>query len=165
MFRGHDGIGLDCDLYVDGAKVAHVFDSANGGEIEYEPYGKNMEEMKANRAVIATLEKYAKSLPDRPSIFEGEMSSQSLDTLINDILMEMEKEKEVKKLEKKFATHIISYNKETGASRMITYGKPAVALSRIPLDKLQQSYNKLKAEQPAGNEIINTNLRALGIII
>lgn len=165
MFRGHDGIGLDCDLYVDGAKVAHVFDSANGGEIEVEPYGNNMDEMKANRAIIAGLEEYANSLPDVPSIFEGEMVPQNLESLINNILAEMEKEKEIKKLEKKFATHIISHNAETGASRMISYGKPVAPLTRVPLATLQKAYDKLKAEQGAGNAIINTNLRELGIII
>jgi hypothetical protein len=166
IFNGHDGVGLDCDLYVDGVKVAHVFDAADGGEIEYQPYGNTPADVKSNRKKIEELEAYAKSLPEVPCIFrEGDTVPQDLDSLINNILVEMEKEKEAKKLEKKFPTHIISYNKETGASRMVSYGKPVVLLSRVPLAKLQQSYNNLKAQQKAGDEIINTNLRALGIVI
>lgn len=166
MFKGHDGVGLDCDLYVDGVKVCHVFDDARGGEVDFEPYGNTPAEVKINRGLLIKAEEYARSLPGSPSIFnEDVMMPNDLESLINNILAEMEKEKEIKKLEKKFATHIISYNKETGASRMISYGKPVVLLSRVTLAKLQQSYDNLKAQQPAGNEIINTNLSALGIII
>ena len=34
LFRGHDGVGLSCDLYINNKKLAYCFDDARGGEME-----------------------------------------------------------------------------------------------------------------------------------
>lgn len=163
MFKGHDGVGLDCDLYVNGKKVAHVFDDARGGEVEYDAYGDSHEERKANANILHELEEYAKTLPKVESEFFPEGLDQNLDGLINNILMDMEKEKTMKKIQKLFVTHIIIMGKNDESYRMLSYGKPAIRLAAMPKEKLQADINQIKAELKEGERIANTNLQALGI--
>lgn len=167
LFRGHDGTGLDCDLYVNGIKTAHVFDSAHGAEVEFRPYGMTLEEGKANRVLLQMAEDYAKNLPEEPCIFEaGKTVPQCLESVINKILIEMEEEKQMKKFEKKFPTNFVLYDKAAGTIRSTSFGKPvAVPLSTIPIARLQETYNNLKTSLKGGEVIINTNLTALGIIL
>ncbi len=161
MFKCHDGIGLDCDLYVDGKKVCHVFDSAHGGGNEYHAYGPDY---KANNKIIQDLEEYAKTLPETPSSYGGTLK-QDLDSIINDILMKMEKEKMQKKSEKKFGTHIIVGVPEGNSVREYAYGKPARALNTLPKAKLQADFNTIKASLKEGEQILNTNLQDMGIVL
>lgn len=104
VFKGHDGVGLDCDLYVNGKKVAHVFDDASGGQVEYQAYGPDVQE---NWKILEELQAYAKTLPKVKSEYFPEGLDQDLDGLINNILMDMEKEKAMKKIAKMFVNHII----------------------------------------------------------
>jgi hypothetical protein len=129
-FRGHDGVGLDCDLYVNGKKVATVFDSANGGSWDISPYGKTPEEIKSNRALLQELEEHIKTLPEKqwPAELGGGNYQQDLETFINDLLYEMEKAKVEKALEKKFPTHFVLYNKTAGTTRTSSFGKPSGTL-------------------------------------
>jgi hypothetical protein len=166
-FRGHDGVGLDCDLYVDGKKIAHVFDDARGGEVEYEAYGPGPD-FQANRKILQDLETYAKTLPEikLPANLGGGSLPMDLDSLINDILKDMEYQKFEKKLKKKFPTHILIGVPKTGQYREFSYGKPTWALSKIPKDKLQADVDKIKAQLKPKEKFINDiHLRTLGIII
>lgn len=165
MFRGHDGVGLDCDLYVDDKKVAHVFDSASGGENEYEPYGENQNEFKANRKILEELEEYAKTLPEKKSTFNEETYPHDLGDIINDILNELEKEKSAKKIVKMFDTHIIAGIPNGDSVREWSYGKPKLQLRTLPVAKLQADIILIKTKLKAGEQILNTNLRALGLEI
>ena len=165
--KGHDGVGLNCDLYVDGKKVSEVHDDAYGGGNEYNPCGKTPAEVKANRKILADLEDYAKTQTYECEFTEKKtIMTKNLDIIIDEILHEQEKEKEAKKLEKKFPTHFVLLNKSTGAVRTSSFGKPRVhLLSDIPVARLQASYDNLKTQLMEGEKIINTNLRALGINI
>jgi len=162
LFRGHDGTGLDCDLYVDGKKVAHVFDDARGGEVEYQAYCPNVQE---NWKILEELEAYAKTLPKIESEFFPEGMEQDLDGLINNILMDMEKEKTMKKIAKLFVNNIVIMGKNDESYRTMAYGKPGRPLHMLPKEKLQADINKIKAELKEGERIANTNLQALGITV
>lgn len=165
--RGHDGCaGLNCDLYVDGKKVAQVHDDARGGGNEYQPYGKDIVEIKANRQIIADLEAYAETQTYvNKMILDDKPMTKNLDIIIDEILHEQEKEKLAKKSEKKFATHIITGVPKGESTREYSYGKPVRQLSTIPVAKLQADIDAIKAKLKDGEQILNTNLRALGIII
>lgn len=165
MFRGHDGVGLDCDLYVDGKKVAHVFDSAHGGENEYQPYGSSPDEFKANRKILEELEVYAKTLPPNkyPDSLGGKEYPQELGDIINNILNDIEKEKLARKMVKKFDTHIITGVPNGDSVREYSYGKPKIELRTLLVAKLQADINAIKAKLKEGEQILNTNLAALGI--
>lgn len=166
-FRGHDGIGLDCDLYVDGKKVAHVFDSAHGGENEYHAYGSSTEEYRANNKILEELEEYAKTLhPHKfPDELGGREYPQDLGDIINNILNEIEKEKLDKKMVKKFETHIIFGIPNGSSYKEISFGKPAIKLNTIPVARLQTEVDKIQMKLSEGEQIFNTNLTVLGILL
>jgi hypothetical protein len=164
IFRGHDGVGLDCDLYVDGKKVAHVFDSAHGGGNEYDEYGNTTEEIRENRKILADLEEYSKT-QTYICEFNGEIMTKNLDIILDEILQAAEKEKLAKSIVKKFATHIIVGIPGGDSVTEYKYGKPAILLSTISTVKIQADINTIKANLKDGQVILNTNLQALGIVI
>ncbi|HWY33555.1 MAG TPA: hypothetical protein VNX68_02845 [Nitrosopumilaceae archaeon] len=171
LFKGHDGVGLDCDLYVNGVKIAHVFDSAHGGEVEYQAYGPDY---KANNKMIEDLEEYARTLPEVPNGYNEGTLPQSLDSIINDILMKVEIEKQEKKMVKRFDTHIIAGVPNTGTYKEWAFGykeltfgtgKVKTPLSALPVAHLQKNVNQIKAMLVGEERILNTNLQALGIVL
>lgn len=163
--RGHDGgVGLNADIYVDGKKVAHVYDDAWGGGNQYDSYGKTPEERKANNAIIQQLHDYAKTQTCMNEL-SGKPMTKNLDILIDEILHEMEKEKLAKKSAKKFATHIITGIPGGDSTMEYAYGKPARLLSTIPVQQLQTGVDSIKAKLKTGERILNTNLEALGIVL
>lgn len=161
-FRGHDGIGLNADIYVDGKKVCHVHDDARGGCFDYTAYGPDYQ---ANNKIIGEMEEYAKTLPPVKSSFDDSTYPQDLDGLINDIVMKQEIEKMEKKNVTKFPTHIIVGVPGSGSYTEYGYGKPKVLLSQIPVANLQRDIDTIKAKLKDGAKILNTNLEALGIVI
>lgn len=163
--RGHDGAaGLNCDLYVDGKKVAHVYDDAWGGGNQYTSYGKTTAEIKANNAILKQLEEYAKTQTCMNEI-SGKPMTKNLDIIIDEILHEAEKEKLAKKSAKKFATHIITGVPGGDSTMEYSYGKPARLLSTIPVQQLQAGVDSIKTKLKTGERILNTNLQALGIVL
>lgn len=172
-FHGREGIGLDADLVINGKKVAHVLDDARGGMVDFDPYGKDHDEIKANRKILSELEEYVKTLPQKqwPAEFGGGMYDQDLESFVNDLLAEVEKAKTWKKMQKKFDTHIIAGVPNGETYREWSYGKGANKLplaqvsARSGREKLQNDINTIKASLPVGERILNTNLAALGIQI
>ncbi len=164
-FRGNEGHGLNADVYVNGIKTCFVIDDANGGMFMYQPYNKEM---------FKKLEEYVKSLPERESLIQvSETEKESfkfqpdLDTLIDDAFNAHERVKTLKKFEKKMVNTIIVGNPtdlySTGSYQIgeYRYKKP---LSTIPKDVLQKNVDKIKADLRPGEEILNNNLKPLGII-
>lgn len=164
MFNGHDGVGLDCDLYVDGKKVAHVFDSARGGGNEYQEYGNTLDEIKVNRKILTDLEEYAKT-QTYICEFDGKESTKNLDIIINELLDVVEKEKQAKKMVKEFETKICAGIPNGDSYRTWTFGKPAVQLNRMSISYLQANIDIIKTKLKEGEVILNTNLQILGINI
>ena len=165
MFSGHDGVGLDCDLYVDGKKVAHVFDSAHGGGNEYREYGNTLEEIKANRKIIADLETYAKTQKYTSEFFGNKEMEKNLDIIIDEMLEVIEKEKGAKKMVKEFDTKICAGVPNGDSYRFWTFGKPVRKLNTLTTANLQVNVDAIKAKLKDGEVILNKNLQALGINI
>jgi hypothetical protein len=51
-FIGREGHGYNCNVFVDGAKVAFARDSASGGESDYDYVGKDQETRQANCSLL-----------------------------------------------------------------------------------------------------------------
>src|SRR3990172_8372470 len=87
-FQGHDGIGLNADIYIRGRKVAHVFDGAYGGCFEYTILGNNDQERDENKNLFKELEDFISTLPKK-SVDRGDgimfEFTFDMDTLINEI--------------------------------------------------------------------------------
>ncbi len=97
MFQGHDGVGLNADVYVDGVKTFFIFDGATGGESEHRVFDQKK---------YRELEEYAASLPEYPLTIGDEvmerdgapvMCKVDIDQLINEELDRMETEKAAKR--------------------------------------------------------------------
>ena len=89
-FKGHDGMGFNADLFVDGVQVAEVIDTASGGQYEY--FWTN----KAN-GMEKKLEDYAASLPHLPNEFDKKLYPQDLDSVVARLIDEFESVKQLKR--------------------------------------------------------------------
>ena len=150
-FRGTDFQGLNATVYVDGKRCCEVLDEGNGGGIQFQNEDKKL---------YATLEAYAKSQPKRPFTMGGKkhMIPVTVETLIEDALEKMHDEKELKKLSKKFANHIIWG--VPGSDEYVQIKCPR-NLSEYPTDLLQNKLNEIKRKFKKGEEFLNTNFTEL----
>lgn len=100
-FNGHDGIGIDAVVCVNGKPIARLFDSAHGGCYEYQPVGKDYP--KDAWAKIAEIEKLVASYPETEVSLGSSkfMMKPSLDGVCDALADEYETQKTVKKNEKK----------------------------------------------------------------
>jgi len=101
-FIGHEGYGLNADLYLDGVKVAFVLDDANGGEVDHQFIDKASEDR-----VWA----FIKSIPDDDDAKEMRTSdywmkypkaieTHKLDALINEFVDNYQNDKKLNRLRK-----------------------------------------------------------------
>lgn len=100
-FNGHDGIGIDAIVCVNGKPVARLFDSARGGCYEYQPLGKDYP--KDTWAKIAEIEKLVSSYPETEFSLGSSkfMMKPTLDAVCDALADEHEMQKTIKKGEKK----------------------------------------------------------------
>lgn len=161
-FTGNEGTGLNAEVWVDGIKTAYVIDDASGS-IMYDFTVYNKEKFKE-------LEDYADSLPAEPIIIDGKpyerdgevvMCEQRIESVIDQAFHEYEQARAMKRLEKKFANHIIWGKKEYDGS--YTYQKLKIPLEAVPKNQLQRLVDKLKSEMKPGEVFYNTNFEALNI--
>jgi len=98
MFRGHEGYGLNAEIWVDGVKTAYVIDDASGS-ICYDFTVYNKEKWKK-------LEEYVESLPAKPMEIDGEpfmrdgkqvMYEPRMEDVVDEIHEAQEKKKHIKK--------------------------------------------------------------------
>jgi len=157
-FEGHDGLGLNADVWIDGVKCMHLYDSAHGGEYEYTDFVYDNPKAKEVKANIAKLEAYVKTLPAEEWDFHGKKMSiePNMDTFLNNIFEAMQLEKKMKN------AILVGDPKSTSYSR-ISWG--STPLSKIPTGTLQMTVNELKKKCVNGVVILNTNLEALGVTV
>lgn len=160
-FKGHEGVGLNCDVYINGTKCLEVIDNANGGEWYFYP-----EPNDKAQALIAEWDAYLKTLPPLEwKTPNGRNISIPMDReiFINNILEQEEKEKMKKRMNKLMSTSILFGVPDGDGYSYINYKQP---LSSIPRKSLQIKVNKIMEKYCTENVIIlNTNLKELGIII
>jgi len=156
-FEGHDGLGLNADVWIDGIKCMHLYDGAYGGEYEYTNFTYDNPKAKEVKANIAKLEDYIKSLPAEEWDFHGKKMSiePNMDTFLNNIFEAMQLEKKMKN------AILVGIPNGTSYQRISWKGK---ALSAVPLGALQMTVNSLKKKLKTGEVILNTNLEALGVV-
>jgi hypothetical protein len=102
-FQGHDGFGLNADVWVNGINCMHVFDGAYGGCFDYTYNTYNNPKTEQVKANIKLLNEYVESLPLEPhDVGKGivHQFKPDLDMVINNILEAQEKIKEQKKKDK-----------------------------------------------------------------
>lgn len=171
--EGHEGQGVNADVYINGVKTYHVLDDGNGGclMINLLAYGsKNPELVKA---MATELHDYIESLPEKPLDFghgvikddQGNvrMYKISLEDYINELLYAYERKKEQKKIEKLMQTALLFGIPNGGSYRYYQFKKP---LSEIPVQHLQTRLNVLVMENcKKGIQVLNTNLKELGLVI
>ena len=87
-FRGMEGMGFNCTLYIDGRKAGMVIDDARGGSYHYEISGDDYK----------NLRDYAKSLPHLPCEWKtGVLFEQDLDSIIGKLVDNFENDKRMKR--------------------------------------------------------------------
>jgi len=98
-FRGHDGLGWNCTLMMDGKPIAEVHDGAYGGEPEFTWLDRAHE--KALRDHCKTLPPHKdKQYPNLPAL------DITYDMFVADLVNEQLMAKEDAKIAKKFLTHV-----------------------------------------------------------
>ena len=176
--------GLNADIFIDGKKVAHVYDDAMGGEFDYDVYGsigkddkgeyQDSNERIENKKLFAELEAYIKTLPPKESTIKNDDGSMwmcpvDMDIFIDDIINEIESKKGVakfkKKMEKDMVKGICWGTSDTYRQR--GYKIPLAEIVKKDGGKMivQKLVRQVKADLKEGEVILNTNLAELGIAI
>jgi len=164
-FEGHDGLGFNADIWINGTKCMHVKDLAFGGCYEYHNYTYKAKNAKKIESLIEELNKFISELPQEEVNFGNgkKLIDVDLDYFINDLLVEKLKEKDEKKKVKLMEKAILIGVKDADSYSYFNFKKPLVTVPKI---QLQQTVNNIKKEHCKGGKIIlNTNLEKLGIII
>ena len=156
--KGHEGMtGLNADIYVDGRRIAHVYDDAHGGEFQYDAHweksDKDYSKMREKRDVLNELYIYARSLPEYDTPY-GKLPM-NLDTLVNKIIRDKEIEKEMNK-------GILLGKDLTSYSILKSRVKKLIDMTQ---GERQALYFSAKKYCKGEVKILNTNLKELGIKI
>lgn len=163
-FRGHEGIGLNANVYINGVKCLFVIDEANGGEMIYEENIQH-KDPKLVSANIQLMDDYIAMLPEQKFTYGDKTFSIKVnrDIFINDILVEMKKKKNQRKMEKLMQTAILIGIPNSDRYSYFNFKR---ALSTIPRTVLQAQVALIKFKNcKNGVVILNTNLADLGITV
>lgn len=158
-FEGHDGLGLNADVWINGIKCMHVFDGAYGGEMEYTEHTYDNPKAEQIKANIKLLDDYIATLPEETSTFGDKTFKFKVnrDIFINNLYEQMQMEKHMKK------AILVGDPNSTSYQRFSWKGK---TLAQMPVGALQMTVNQIKKKYCTGNvRILNTNLEALGVTI
>ena len=140
------------NLYINGRKVGYCKNQGYGGSTDY--YPDSREDWKT----IQEAEAYCETLP---KVKYGSMEfDQSLESVINQLLEDWLKAKEIKKMERKMKTCVLVGVPDNPHYGYYNYKRP---LSEIPKPQLQASIERIRAKLHEGEVILNTNLTDLGI--
>lgn len=145
------------DVFINGKKVAYASNEGRGGCTDYYPY-------EGQRELLRQAEEYCKALPKNQVEIGGRMHefAQSLESVIDDLVFEKEKQKEQKKIDKLCETNIV-FGKPNGMTyRYIGFnGRPKIAdvkKSIVGQKALEKLINRVKGELREGEIIFNKNL-------
>ena len=162
FFEGHDTMqGMSADIWINGTKCMHVYDSAHGGCYEYTNHNYDDK----TKSLIKHLEDYIATLPEREYEFGGRKHSIKIDMdgFLEDIIQEIE-QKKVDKKRLKLQKQAILFGFDVKSN--YSYLKFKRPLSEIPQLLMQQELNKIVKKHCTNGEIIlNTNLKELGVTI
>jgi hypothetical protein len=156
LFRGHDGVGLSCDLYLNNKKVAYCFDDARGGELEVDPVNYTL------TPVICQINKEINAYPKYKRDDLDMTFSHTLEYIINALVEKHEEDKQFQKDSKKG----IIFKKEDGSIWTKSWKNTALAMvigkyGEKGKSMIQDTCNEI---QEKGYEILNKDyLNKIGI--
>jgi len=119
LFRGHDGIGLSCDLYMNNKKLAYCFDDARGGEMEISAYTSILRNQ-LNDLEVKIMAQPTYSRDD----LTGITFRHSLENIVNALTVKFEEDKQYRKDSKK----AIVYKKQDGSTWLVSWKNEALAM-------------------------------------
>lgn len=154
-FEGHDGVGINVNIYQGKRMLASGYDDARGGCMDINPIGGTKE----NREAIWKLEESIKNEPQYTD--EYGTHSHSLEDIVNALVVKFEEDKERRKDEKKG----IMYQSENGVRIALWKGFTIPKLIKncpeTCLGLIQTRYDQIKEK---GYPILNTEyLKSIGI--
>ena len=164
-FEGHDTMmGFNADVYVNGKKLFHAFDSAHGGCFEFTPadsktkYNEVWKIIEGLEAKLKETPKYeVKWSKDKTSMMRDNLEC-VIGALVSEYLFQKDVKRDQKKgilLEVNNGYSIIKYKAGTIANMLKKYGEAQV----IPI--VQKTYDK---EVSKGENILNVDyLKSIGI--
>lgn len=170
-FQGHEGIGMNADVYVNGTYIGHAHDAAYGGEIDFqrdvEP--NNAAKDKKIKDLIKSVHDYAASLPKiKPEGYSFEFQpdfNYLIDEAVNKVIAEKEEKKKQKKFKKGFAWGVPNANRYTylPLGKGLTFEK-LIAEKHITGKRiLQTRINVLKMQMKKDEVFLNASyLQSLG---
>lgn len=170
-FQGHDGIGMNADVYVNGTYVGHAFDAANGGEIEFhrDVDLHNEAKDKKIKELIQSVHDYAASLPKiKPEGYNFEFQpdfNYLIDEAVNKVLAEKEEKKLQDKFKKGFAWGVPNANryKFLPLGKGLTFEKLLAEKNIAGKHIVQTRINVLKLQMQKGEVFLNAEyLKSLG---
>ncbi len=179
-FQGHDGIGVNADIFIDGVYVGHFYDEARGGEPEFDyAYSQADPSVRARaQAKFADLEAYAKEQPeidlnadrkfdDKPMMHKA-TAIDLIDYAINDAIEVREKRKADSRLNRNKMRSIMWGNpKDTSHYHYVQWKGHTlaeIALRPNGVATLQSQVDRIKRDMPAGEEFLNADiLTKLGV--
>lgn len=147
-FDGHEGIGLNATVFVNGEKCFGYIDDASGGEPHHYPF---------NKELYQQLKDYAASLP-KEKVDDFEIQP-DIDTLVNKAFEAYELEKSDKRMMKKTDTKVI-FSSGDGEYAHTSWGIVDIEymVENCP-GKLKGTIKTMMAKYP-GWKILNTNIPA-----
>ena len=162
-FRGMEGYGVNASVWINGKLACTAIDSADGGEMYFEPNYKHLEQSKA---LIKELEDYCAAQPKR-KITDTLSVKFTMEDYVNDLLVKWEDEKNKQKIDKLIKKHsktaIVFGKPNTGEIRMLNFHVPLSNINRNVVEMhLRETQKKYCID---GVVILNTNLNELGITL
>ena len=140
------------NLYINGKKVGYCKNQGHGGCTDYNADSPEF------RSVIKDAETYCSALPKTK--WKGMEFDQSLESVIDQLLEDWLKAKEVKKQERKMKTCILVGVPDGNSYGVYNFKRP---LSEVPVGQLNASILRIKSKLETGEVILNTNLTELGV--
>lgn len=134
--QGHEGDGVNADVWINGVKCYHVLDDGNGGclDIDMLGYGAEKQIIADIKANVQLLNDYIDSLPTKPLDFGNgvikdeqgnvRMDKTTLEDYINEVLYAYQRDKTKKKMEKQMINAILFGVPNGYSYTMIKYNRP-----------------------------------------
>ena len=158
-FETHDGTAYSGTFCIGNTKIALVQNSGQGGDTEYRFLSDEAEAMfnkflNDNKIKSVLAERYKGMNVDTETILSEFMEE----------FMQIKVDKQtISRLQKKAIVFTVP---GSSAFNQIAWKQPlAKIVAAGYLDKIQETYNKIKRELKTGEVIVNTNLAKLGITI
>lgn len=155
-FEGEEGMGLVCDLFINGTKCCHCIDSAYGGEMDV----RNVSNSDKVKDLVKQMNDYCNNQPKiKHHDFEFPYT---IECLINDLYNDKQIEKAKNQMLKKQENAIIVGKK--GDYFDYAYFSSKKPLKEIPTRILQDIIDKqVKPRLKKGQIILNTNIPDINI--